>query len=148
MSTKQYSSIFVPESKIDVANYLTELLICNYVKVRKKAMPTCPFWRKEYATDEFLQDLNEKYVLELIGIKDLLHVFDPEVLSKYIVDKFCISFKMLKKETQQAHFYELVRRQIKFSKETAKLKVTPVNKVEYAPSSSYNTTKGRASSLL
>lgn len=114
MSEKQYKSIFVTEQTIDLANYITELLIKNYILMVKKPLPTCPFWRKEIAAnDTFLQELSKRYALELIGIKNLLKVFDGNIITKYIIDQRKIGFKMLKKENQAIFLYDLFNLQIK-----------------------------------
>lgn len=111
---KKYNSCFVPEQGIDVANYITEQLIRNFLDMVKKPKPSCPFWRKDIAQqDPFLTDLSKRYHLELIGVKELLKIFDQSVITSYIVKNKRIGFKMLKKENQAMFLYELFKEALK-----------------------------------
>ena len=113
----QYNSIFVPEIKIDLPNFLTELLIRNYLEFNKKQLPTSPFWRKEISSQSRdLQDLSKRYALELTGIKQLLKVFSGSSISKLLIEKKYFAFKHLKKETQARFLYELFQIEIKQDK--------------------------------
>jgi hypothetical protein len=110
----KYNSIFVPEIKIDLPNFLTELLIKNYLEFNKKPLPSSPFWRKDISNQSSdLQELSKRYALELIGIKQLLKVFSPESISKLLTEKRYFAFKHLKKESQARFLYELFQIEIK-----------------------------------
>jgi hypothetical protein len=109
--TKEYSSRFVPDHKIDLANFLTEILVLNYLKQFKKNIPTVPFWRKEYS--ESFADLSKRYYIELIGVKDLLKVFYPETIAEVFTQKKCFAFSYLKMENRYPILYELYKCQVK-----------------------------------
>lgn len=101
MATKQYQSLFVSEHKIDLANYITEIIICNYLAMLKKPKPASPFWRKEIAAHSpELVALSKKYQLELIGVKQLLKKFSGSTIAKYYTESKRTGFKGLKKENQ------------------------------------------------
>jgi hypothetical protein len=105
---KEYKSIFVPETTIDLPNFLTEILIKNYLAMIKKQPPNCPFWRKEVCqNDEFLMELSKRYVIELTNMKNLLKCFNADVIAKYYTDSKRTGFKMLKKENQMDVLYQL-----------------------------------------
>jgi len=105
---KEYKSIFVPETTIDLPNFLTEILIKNYLVMIKKPLPNCPFWRKEISEkDDFLQELAKRYVVELGNMKNLLKCFNPDVIAKYYTESRRTGFKLLKKENQMDILYQL-----------------------------------------
>lgn len=111
---KSYQSIFVPEHKIDIANYITEIIICNYLRMIKKPRPASPFWRKDIASaSPELQALCKKYQLELIGVKQLLKKFDADIIAKYYTESKRTGFKGLKKINQTKILEELSKLQTK-----------------------------------
>lgn len=122
---KVYQSIFVPEIKIDIANYLTEILIKNYLNWLKIPLPKCPFWRKDIASQNAdLKKLSNKYVAELTEVKELLFVFDPSVMAKDFIDNKRIGVKVIKKEQKSAIFETLIQKQISANKSKGKISKT------------------------
>lgn len=116
---KIYLSRFVPEHKIDLSNYLTEQIIANYLTWQKIPFPNCPFWRKDYVnTNDNYKELAKRYNLELLGVKELLKVFEIEAISSFIVKNKKIGFKFLTKEKQANFLYDLFKWQIKLEKNT------------------------------
>lgn len=114
---KIYLSRFVPEHKIDVSNYITEQIIINFLNWQRLPLPNCPFWRKDYVNvNDNYQELSKRYNLELLGVKELLKVFQIEAVSSFIVQNKKIGFKFLTKEKQANFLYELFRWQIKLDK--------------------------------
>lgn len=112
--SKIYKSLYVPETEIDLANYLTELLIGNFINMRKMNRPACPFWRKEICqNDPVLLELSKRYGIELAAMKNLLKVFDGDIIAKCITENRKVGFKLLKKENQAIFLYELFNLQIK-----------------------------------
>lgn len=110
--SKIYKSIFVPEHKIDIANYITEIIICNYLRMINKPRPASPFWRKDIASaSPELTALCKKYQLELIGVKQLLKKFDADIIAKYYTESKRTGFKGLKKVNQTAILIELQKLQ-------------------------------------
>lgn len=131
-----FNSIFVPEIKIDISNYITELLIKNYVEFTRVPMPTSPFWRKEIAKNsKELTELSKRYVIELGGVKQLLKIFKPEAIIKAIANNKQFSYKLLKKHNQAKFIYDVFHQAIKDEKSgsinlEAEIKIekfTPVN---------------------
>lgn len=112
--SKVYKSLYVPEIEIDLANYLTELLIGNFINMKKWNRPACPFWRKEICeNDDTLLELSKRYSIELAAMKNLLKVFDGDIIAKCITENRKVGFKLLKKENQAIFLYELFNLQIK-----------------------------------
>jgi hypothetical protein len=82
--------------------------------MKKWPKPQCPFWRKDIAkNNEVLQELCERYTIELPAIKNLLKVFDGDIIAKCITEKRKVGFKLLKKENQALFLYDLFQLQIK-----------------------------------
>lgn len=91
----------MPEHKIDLPNYITEIIIRNFQKMRNKPLPNCPFWRKEISCNSpELAELCKKYQLELIGVKQLLKKFDGDIIVKFYLESKRTGFKGLKKVNQ------------------------------------------------
>lgn len=98
---KLYNSVFASEIQIDEANYLTEILIKNYLHFIKCPLPNFPFWRKEYANQsQKITELSKRYQVELIGIKQLLRKFNAQSIAKDFVENKRFLYKMGKKATQ------------------------------------------------
>lgn len=110
---KFYTSYFVPEHKIDIANYLTEILIKNFLEWQKIPKPNCPFWRKEVSSNNpALKKLANKYIAELTEIKRLLHVFDASILAEDFIKNKRIGIKIIKKEFREKILLSLLEQQI------------------------------------
>lgn len=115
--SKCYPSIFDPSIQTDIANYLTEILIVNFLKWQKKPMPSSPFWRKDIATgDKGLAELSKKYQVELVGVRNLLTLFSPKVLAEDFINNRRVGVKMVKKETQQKILFDLYQLHLKYDK--------------------------------
>jgi hypothetical protein len=109
---EKYDSLFSFEKDIDISNYITELLIKHRLEWLKKPLPKCAFWRKEYYTQsKELESLSKIYQLELIGVKQLLKVFNQHILIGYIMKSRCVGFKSLKKENQNKIIIDLYHAQ-------------------------------------
>lgn len=114
---KTYPSQFDPSIKTDISNYLTEILISNFLKWQKKPIPQSPFWRKDISTsDKWLKELSKKYQVELSGVKNLLTVFSPKVLAEDFSQKNRIGVVIVKKETQKQIIFDLYQSQLKYNK--------------------------------
>lgn len=114
MADKLYHSLFVHDLEVDLPNFLTEILIRNYLNKFNKVHPRCAFWKKDVC-QQFpeLQELQKKYVVELIGIQQLLKVFNSEIIIKYFQDAKPWAIKYAKKPVQQSIIYDLYQLQIK-----------------------------------
>jgi hypothetical protein len=135
--SKVYKSIFVPEVQIDVANYLCELMMRNYMDWQKIPYPKCPFWRAEFASQsKLLKQLSERYVIELGGIQELLMVFSPDVIANLFTTKKVAGFKLFKAETKDRYLWELYCDQVKLVKSL--LKAGSVKKEELVLSDDKN----------
>lgn len=81
--------------------------------------PMCPFWRKESQTTPELKKLAEQFRLELTYVKNLLKVFRPVVLIKYIKDRGIITIRYLTLDKQKAMVYNLYLEQVEYEKQKA-----------------------------
>lgn len=118
---KQFSSIFVPEEKINLPNYITELIIKNWLSFYKKPTPTSPFWRKDIcANNTTLEWLSNKYSMEISAVNDYLKVFSPEVLIKILKKRNLITLKFLKLEWKKDLLNELFNEQLRSSNKCMK----------------------------
>ena len=114
---RAYKSTFAANMDIDLPNYLTELVMVNYLDLIKRSKPTSAFWKKDVmGQDDYLQDLAKIYFLELIGMKQLLKVFDPDIVAGYFLATKWSGFKRLKKDNQMKILYEFYLKQIKKEK--------------------------------
>lgn len=137
--SKEYKSIFVPEVSIDLPNFLTEIIIKNYLIMIKKPLPNCPFWRKDIAKeDNFLTELSKRYCIELANMKNLLKCFSGDVIAKYYTESKRTGFKMLRKENQMDVLYHLFLLQSK-EKEKVVLDFGEPIKLEKFEAKPYNT---------
>jgi hypothetical protein len=112
---KQFPSIFCPSIKVNKANYLTEVMVSNLCKLRKRPLPSSPFWRKGIAcNDPFLTELAKHYSIEVAGSRRLLKKYALSVLLKYYKDSCMPGFILLRKETKVKITTELDSRQAEF----------------------------------
>lgn len=124
-----YKSIFVPEHEIDIANFLTEKIIRNFLNWQKKPLPQSPFWRKETKNNsKELDELAKRYQVELTAVKNLLKIFDQEAISR-VLERGYVGIQRVKKENQAKILYEIYHEQLKIIKE---------NKREYKITSNRN----------
>lgn len=114
MEEKVAKSVFVKDLDVTPSQLLTELIIKNYCHWKKIELPNSPFWKKEYAINETLKFLSEKYKVEISYIKNLIKVFDISVLTKYFTESKPIGFRYAKKEQQALMIYELYQLQLKY----------------------------------
>lgn len=119
MADKQlFDSIFDAQLKVDVPNYITELLMDNYFKVCKKDVPRTAFWRKEYKeSSSNFEHWSGKYSLELSEIKNLLKVFPARPVAQTIKAERTWTIKYLKLEDKQKFLYKLYNATLKFHKD-------------------------------
>ncbi len=118
----------VPNLKVDVSNYLTEILLTK----KKRKMPPVAFWTKEYKVG--YEKLTEEYVLELTQIKKLLKVFSPIVLVNFFKTQKYMTLRFLKLDEQQRLIYDLFKEQVKYlaTLDIPKTELEKVdNKLEY-----------------
>lgn len=119
-AVREYSSIFVAGLKVDLPNFLAELLIRNYLQFKKITLPTVPFWQKEWReASPIYKDIASRYGMELPEVKNLLKVFDVEVLAGYFTETSCFCLKYLKLPNRQKLIYDLYLKQLKFLKVAA-----------------------------
>jgi hypothetical protein len=138
MTNTDFSSIFVANLEIDVANHICELVINNKLEWRAKIKkltqsnkPSCAFWRRDVlAINPQYRQLAKDYILELSYIKKLLMTFHPRVVIDYVKDRNVQTFAYLKLTDQQACIYNLWKLQVDRVKEQRKnKKKAPVPKV-------------------
>ena len=99
---EKFKSTFATEVETDAANYITELIMRNYFKLEKVAAPTFPFWRAEYkGQSPEIDKWTKRYVLELIGVKQLLKKYSAPTIVKFYSENYWPGFKELKKKNQQ-----------------------------------------------
>lgn len=120
---KVYQSIFVTGLTVDITNYLTEILIKNWLVRWNKPIPQSPFWRKEI-TDKSpnLKDLGKRYTIEVSEIKNLLKVFNEVALIDFFKTYKPTTIKYLKLPERHKFTYELYAHQLKLLKAATKLK--------------------------
>lgn len=124
MQEQEHDSNFVTGLKIKTSAYITELIILNEIEWKMKkgilaSKPMCPFWRKESQTTPELKKLAEQFKLELTYVKNLLKVFRPVVLIKYIKDRGIITIRYLTLDKQKAMVYNLYLEQVEYEKQKA-----------------------------
>lgn len=124
MQEQEHDSNFVTGLKIKTSAYITELIILNEIEWKMKkgilaSKPMCPFWRKESQTTPELKKLAEQFRLELTYVKNLLKVFRPVVLIKYIKDRGIITIRYLTLDKQKAMVYNLYLEQVEYEKQKA-----------------------------
>lgn len=107
METRTYDSPSVPNLKVDVANYITEIILS-----RQGQLPGVPFWTKDHK-DKY-KDLCTKYVAELTQVKKLLKVFSPTVVAKYVKENKVWSLRMVKKERVPYIIFDLFSAQLAY----------------------------------
>ena len=137
---KEYDSIFSAKKKICIAGHITELILNNKIEWTSKKQgvdkkPRCDFWSKDKADNnpDFKQ-LQKDFSLEISYIKNLLKVFSPPVVVKYVKDRGLITFRYLPLDKQKALMYNLFQEQIKHIKsvkESSKKKKSPQKELEF-----------------
>lgn len=95
---KIFDSIFVKDLKVDVYNFITEVLINNYLEFARIQKPRCAFWQKEYQSNDLLKFLGKKYQIELIHIKRLTKKYTPKVIMTCFKQNKIGSYGFLKQE--------------------------------------------------
>lgn len=117
----EYPSIFDASLKVNIPNYITELLMAQYFAVKRTDIPRTAFWRKKYKEQcsEF-EFWSEKYRLELSEVINLLKVFPARVLAETIKSERSWTLKYLNKEQRQAFVYKLYNNTLKHQVSTAK----------------------------
>lgn len=128
----EYQSLIVPDLSVDIANYLTEIIVTNNAARFKKNLPKYEYWRKEYKDSH--KEITNQYIAELTQIKKLLKVFSAPVLIKYFKESKIISFRFVKKEQMPLIIFDLFKAQIEY---ISSIKISnsdlqeATNKVEY-----------------
>lgn len=124
---KQYSSIFVPETKIDIENYITEVIIVNFLNWQKQPIPKSPFWRADISNNNHgLDELRKRYIAELTGVKKLMKVFNPAVIMAYFQTSKMVGYTMVRAETKTKIIMELFNRQLKYADSLDKIVDVPI----------------------
>lgn len=123
MNEKEYDSIFSAKKKIDVASHITELILNNKIEwVNKKngvdSKPRCDFWTNDKAesNSEFKQ-LQKDFRLEVTYVKNLLKIFTPVTVLKYVRDRGIITLRYLTLDKQKTVIYNLYQEELKMRKE-------------------------------
>lgn len=115
---KSYTSLFVTGLEIDLANYVTENFVHNYLVKFNKAKPNCAFWRTALADkSDSLYELAKRYQLELIGVKRLLTVFSAAVILQVISTKGYFGFNTMKMVNRGPILNDLFEAQHKYYQE-------------------------------
>lgn len=107
METRTHDSISVPGLKVDVPNYITEIILS-----RQARLPGVAFWTKD--NKDNYKELCVKYVAELTQVKKLLKVFSPTVVAKYVKDNQVWSLRYVKKERLPYIILDLFKAQIEY----------------------------------
>lgn len=116
--SKNWESIFDPSKKVDAANFITEIIISNYLKWQKKPLPRSPFWQKAISEkSDVLKDLRTRYAAEVSMVKDLLRVFHFAVVAKFVKKTGVVGIRMVKAETRERMLAKLVVEAIGYAKE-------------------------------
>jgi len=90
-------------------------MIQNFCKLRKKAVPSSPFWRKGICSnDEFLAELSKRYTVEVASCRRLLKKYPLSLLIKYYKDSCMPGYQLLRKETRSKIDQELARRHAEY----------------------------------
>lgn len=132
---KEYPSVFLPDKKIDLSNYLTEIIICNFLNWQKLPIPSSPFWQAAIANKSVkLDDLRKRYGMELAEIKNLQKVFSTESISQTFKELKPISVKQLKKENRSNLIYNLYINELAFQKQVKKVETTETVEYKATPS--------------
>lgn len=108
----QYDSILIPGKKVDISNYVTEIIFQRRYNKLRRDIPKVEFWRKEYEAEASFKELRNDYIAELTQVKKLLKVFCPEVVAKYAKEADLWSLRYIKKGELPAIITELFRRQL------------------------------------
>lgn len=126
MTNLQYKSVFDATKQIDIANYLTEQLMLNWLRWRKWPNPTGPAWQKEISENsDRVKEFRQKYIAELPFMKNLLKVFSPHVISNYIKENNIVGFQIVKLENRKKYIFDMYLEQVKLVK-----KLEGINKKE------------------
>lgn len=126
--TKKYSSIIVPELEVDVANYITEIILKRKFKYKPDKLPKVEFWRKQYK-DEF-KDISNLYIAELTMVKKLLKVFSPDVVLNTFKENNLFTLRFLTKEESASLIFGLFKSQIEYLDTLSNLKKTELEMVD------------------
>ena len=132
---EKYQSLIVPDLQVDIANYLTEIIVKRNAERFRVVLPKYEYWRKEYKGKH--DELTTRYIAELTQVKKLLKVFSAPVLIKYFKESKIISFRFVKKADMPPIIYDLFLAQIAYIsslKVSVSVLAETENKVEYVAS--------------
>lgn len=122
---KDFDSIFVPQLKVPVDNYITELIVQNRVnwliqKGRLQSKPLCAFWQKDILDKhpEF-NELANVYKLEIAYVKNLLKSFLPKAIIVVLQKHKVFSLTFAKLPDQQKIIYSIWKEDIKLKNYSA-----------------------------
>lgn len=134
-SAKNYKSLFDPSIETDIYNYITEFLIKQRLELSKKNLPKCPFWRKEYQTNDYLKWLGETYQSELTEVKKICKVFDVRPIIETIKSTKIFSLRYAKLEQRKSFIYALYLSQSKHMSEQKRAQSLsePAKEIEIKP---------------
>lgn len=140
-SYTEYPSLIVPTLRVNVANYITEIVFTRRALKTKKIVPKVEFWRKEYRGD--FKDLTNDYIAELTQVKKLLKIFAPQVLIDELKENDWFSFRYLTKEQSKDLIFQLFVRHIKYLDQLKNIKKTELevldDKIQYIDQASIKT---------
>lgn len=118
MTTKRWESIFDPSKKVDEANFITEIILSNYLKWQGKPLPRSPFWQKAISENsDVLKDLRKRYAAEVSAVKDLIKVFDFPAVARYAKRTKMVGIRMVKAETKDKILVGLFKENLEYRKE-------------------------------
>jgi hypothetical protein len=117
MLQNNYKSIFVTDLDIDIANYVTEILIKKLLEKYKKPLPNVAFWQKDIANaNSSLKYLHDNYIRELPEVRKYLKVFSPTNLIEVFNKNKITSVFYLDKNSRKDLIYDLYLNQLKHVK--------------------------------
>ena len=115
--TLEFNSTIIPDKKINIANYITEIIFRRrYTKLRKE-VPKVEFWRKEFASSDLYSEMAKDYVAELTQVRKILKVFSPHVVLKYVQSTDLWSLRYLTNDRLPQVISELFIAQLKYIKD-------------------------------
>lgn len=129
-----FDSVIIPNKKVDIVNYITEIIFQRrYTKLRR-SIPKVEFWRKEFAESDLYREMAKDYVAELTQVRKILKVFSPEVVLTYVKNNDLWSLRYITKDKLPGVICDLFVAQIKYLQDLG-IKAAEIerltNKVEY-----------------
>lgn len=127
----KYESIFAPGLEVNISEYITEILIRNFLNWQNQPLPKSAFWRKGISEKSpALDKLKKRFVAELTAVKELVQVFSPSVVARYFVDNKTIGIRMVKAETRKTVIEGLFKKQLEYNRRMWEHAASDLEKME------------------